>query len=71
MTGSDCCADVTALFAKILVLEEMVEAYIAVLSLTISLASLIFSPSVKATVCPYKSPRQPRSLNSGERQVLR
>jgi hypothetical protein len=39
--------------------------------LTISLASLIFSPSVKATVCPYKSPRQPRSLNSGERQVLR
>ena len=81
VTGGDCCADVTALFAdvtalfaKFFVLEEMVVAYAAVFSLTMSLASLIFSLSVKAMVCPYKSPRQPRSLNwsgVGGRQVLR
>ena len=73
VTGGGCCADETALFARFFVLEEMLVAYDAVLSLTMSLASLIFSPSVRAIVWPYRSPRQPRSLNwsgLGGRQVL-
>ena len=46
----DCCAEETALFATLFVLAEMVLAYDAVLSLTISVADCIFAPSVRATV---------------------